>query len=148
MATSISKTVSSSTTTIVLQEVNGTYGTPQIQSIRNAKDAQLIFMPIPNSDSDKAIGFDLYGVKREITLQGFVTGIPAELQGFIVAMEGFIDGDQWNTDNKSLILRIDFNTELSYDVLMKNFFWTWEKGVPDRINFTVLFNEIDPDQGA
>ncbi len=90
----------------------------------------------------------LYGVKREITLQGFVTGTPAELQGFIVAMEGFIDGDQWNTDNKSLILRIDFNTELSYDVLMKNFFWTWEKGVPDRINFTVLFNEIDPDQGA
>lgn len=148
MTTSISKTVSSSTTTIILQEVGGTYGTPQIQSIRNAKDAQLVFMPIPNKDSDGAIGFDLYGVKREITLQGFVTGTPVELQGFITAMEGFINGAQWSSDNKSLSLKIDFNTELSYDVLMKNFFWTWEKGIPDRINYTVIFTEIDPDQGA
>ena len=144
MATSIDDGI----TTVILQEIGGTYGSPQIQSIRNGKDAQLIFMPLPNSDSNKAIGFDLYGVKREITINGIVAGTKSELQGFFTAMEGLIDGEQWNLTAKSLTFKVDFNTELSYSVLMKSFFWTWDKGAPSKLNYTLVLAEIDPTQGA
>ena len=149
MVTSISKTLPGPvTTTVILHEINGTFGSPQLESIRNGKEVQLIFMPLPNQDSDKAIGFDLYGVKREMTLQGIVKGTKLELQGFFLAMEDMVDGSQWETENKSLQFKFDFATELSYNVLIKSFNWGWVKGVPNKITFTLVLTEIDPNQGG
>ena len=150
MVTSISKTVSAVTTTIVLQEVNGSYGTSNLQSIRNSKEIQLIFMPLPNQNSDKAIGFDLYGVKREMSFQGLVIGTKTELQNFFLAMEDMANGSQWETVNKSLQFSFDFDdiTPILYDVLIKNFSWNWDKGVPDRLTYTLVLAEIDRNQGG
>jgi len=144
MATSIDDGI----TTVILQGINDiNYGTPQIQSLRNSKESQMMYSAIPNKDSSGAIGFDIFGVKREITIQGFVIGTKQELEKFFVDTEGLIDGGQWNLTAHSLTFKVDIDTEQSYSVIMKTFSWVWDKGVPNRINYTMILLEVDPNRG-
>ena len=145
----VSQLEDSSSNTILLQIANdATYGSPQIQSIRNSKEEQIMSVPIPNLDSNEALGFDFMGVKREITIDGVFVGTLAEIEIMTDGIENIINGNQYNipTFTHSLsgikykggvVLSITYNTRKDYLVIIKSFSYTYDKGVPGRISYTL-----------
>jgi len=55
-------------------------------------------MPMPLSDSDKALLLDIFGTTRTITISGFKTGAVADLRTFVTDIEGIMDGSQASSD--------------------------------------------------
>ena len=136
-------------TTIPLNEANNTtYGSPQIQSIRNNKECQVMTVPIPTEDSSAALGFDFLGVKREITINGIVVGTTAQIEAFMDAVENMINGDQFNTPTfthsisaveykEGISLSLDYNTRKDYLVIIKSFSHNYNKGAPGKLDYTL-----------
>ena len=65
-----------------------------VQSERQAKNNQLFQTPVPTLDSDNAILFDLFGVTRNISIEGVIIGTSTEQTTFITNIEAIINGRQ------------------------------------------------------
>jgi hypothetical protein len=66
-----------------------------LHSITIEKNAQIQQIPMPLSNSDQTINFDMMGVLRTITLSGVWTGTTtAAVKSLVDAIEGIMDGDQ------------------------------------------------------
>lgn len=136
-------------TTVPLNEANNaTYGTVAIQTVRNGKESQLLTQPLPSQDSNTTLGYDLLGVRRDITVNGVVVGTNAQIEAFIDAIEGMIDGAQFETSpfthsisgteyEAGICLSIDYNTRKDYLVVIKTFVHNYEKGSPSKLTYTL-----------
>ena len=65
-----------------------------ITSENRTKDAQLFQMPIPRQDSNNAVILDIFGVSKEITINGTYTGTASQIKSFITSIESLSDGQQ------------------------------------------------------
>lgn len=146
MSYSIASTGGGNTDTVPLNEANNaTYGDPMIQSMKVGKESQIMKIPIPTEDSDKALGYDLLGVIREIYITGKVTGTITQLKEFIFDIEGKVFGNQYSNTNNGHT----FNTDMagtgatSYYVIITAFNWTYSFGAPNKIDYTLNMMQVD-----
>ena len=104
----------------------------KIQREGQGKDSGLFEMPLPASDSDDTFLLDLFGATKRMTLDGVFTGTKSEINTFIVAIEGIVDGDQATSTFVSSL-----STYANKTVLIKNFNWNWVGGQPNLITYTL-----------
>lgn len=88
--------------------------------------------PLPTSDSDAAILLDLFGVSRVISITGIFTGTASQLNTFIVAIETITSGSQTGVTFASSL-----STFANKKVFVKNFRWSFIKGTPNKINYSL-----------
>jgi hypothetical protein len=65
-----------------------------VSAISFTKDANIIPLPLPGSDSDATETFDMLGVTKVITLNGVYAGETAAVKSDIDILIALIDGDQ------------------------------------------------------
>ena len=65
-----------------------------VESIREDKNANILPLTMPGSDSEETEVFDMLGVTRMIDIQGMFAGTGAEIQTSIDAIEALITGLQ------------------------------------------------------
>lgn len=71
----------------------------KLQTITNAKNSNILPLPMPTGDSDETEVFDMLGVTRDVTLTGIFVGITADIKAKIDAFEAICAGDQENSIN-------------------------------------------------
>ena len=105
----------------------------QVQIERQTKDSGLFELPIPASDSDQAFLLDLFGVTRRISIEGIKSGSSAQLETFIETIEAIIDGNQAVSAFVSSLIA----SPASINVLIRNFTWSFTRGSPSKINYSL-----------
>lgn len=128
---------------IPLQAINdSTYGNPQIETLRISKDSQLEMIPYPSKDSNYAIIFDILGVLRNIYITGNNQGTSTQLKKFILDIEARINGQQYfnTTPAKTTVLTLEMggvasDIDISYNIVIKNFYWNFNAGEPSKIDY-------------
>lgn len=107
-----------------------------IQNERNRKATDLFIQALVASDSNAAIILDLFGTIRRISVDGIFTGNNTELNDFIVALGGIINGAQTGSTFVSSL-----TTFASKTVLVEDFTWNYAKGDPNKINYNLSMVE-------
>jgi hypothetical protein len=111
-----------------------TLGGTSLGYIRNeqqTKSSNLFNQPMPATDSSGALILDLFGVSRNISISGTVTGSVATIQAFINTLEGYQNGSQ---AVKSFVSSIH---SAAKNVYINNFTWTYAEGKPTILNYTL-----------
>ena len=107
-----------------------------VQTEQQTKDAGLFNTPRPYSDSDDSLMMDIFGASRTITITGVFTGTSTtDLVTFINKIEGIADGKQTGSSYEG-----DLVTS-SKTVLIQTFDWSYDKGNPLSINYTLTMLE-------
>jgi hypothetical protein len=83
-----------------------------VTSERSSKSSNLFQQALPRSDSDDAILLDLLGNVRTIIIEGYKTGVVADLRTFIQNIEALQNGAQdgmtfvssWTNSNKTVLI--------------------------------------------
>ena len=88
--------------------------------------------PLPTLDSDKSILLDIFGVSRTITIEGIFPGTLSELNNFINTIQTIADGKQTGVTFVSSL-----STFANKKVFVKNFRWSFTKGSPNKINYSL-----------
>lgn len=106
------------------------------------KDAQLFQMPMPASDSSQLIALDLFGAAKTIDIKGIFNGTLPEINTFIGQLQNLVNGSQ-------LVRR--YTSEAlggNVYVLVQNIKWTYEEGVPNKINWDISMLEASSSTGT
>jgi len=136
---------SGNVTTVPLQTTNhATYGSPQIQTYKCTKTTDTSVIPIPTQDSTSTIGLDILGTTRSIVIEGVVVGTLAQLNAFILIVEGKLYGKQFTNTNKGCTLTVELarTGTTTYNVILKSFTYEWEAGVPGKLSYTLEMLEV------
>lgn len=119
-------------------------GTLQLGTIKKERpraDAQLFEQPMPGSSANNTILIDLFGVVKEITLEGnFISGtggltIKQFTDQFIDNSTGKIKGNQTTLSYSS-----DTMTN-SINVIIKSFEYSYDEAEPTRISYVLTIQE-------
>ena len=107
-----------------------------VQNETQTKDGNLFQTPMPYSDSDQSILFDLFGMMRTINVDGVITGTDATHVTFINAIETIMNGQQ----EKSTFI----SSKTGYankNVYLNTFSWTVNKADVSKINYSLSMIE-------
>ena len=96
------------------------------------KDTSLFNQPLPTLDSDKSILLDIFGVSRTITIEGIFTGTVGALNTFINTIQTIANGTQTGVTFVSSL-----TTFADKKVFIKSFNWSFLKGSPNKINYSL-----------
>ena len=107
-----------------------------IQNETQTKDSNLINFPLPASDSSAAILLDLLGTTRTINIDGIKSGSAATLNTFITTIEALIAGTQTGVTYVSSL-----STFSSKKVFVNSFTWSYVKGDPSKISYSLQLTE-------
>ena len=110
-------------------------GLGTVISERMTKDSGLFKMPLPRSDSTSAIGLDLMGANRSITIKGIFSGTQATVDAFIDALDVLINGKQVTRTFHSA------KTDADYTVLVQSTDWVGEEGGVILVRYTITMFE-------
>lgn len=106
-----------------------------IRSESTSMDSQLFQMPIPASPSSDTFVLDLFGVVKNITIEGIFVGSSAAISTFIGQLEGLTPGTQtyykWASDAKG--------SSINVNVLTTS--WNMEEGSPTKVNYNISMIE-------
>lgn len=103
-----------------------------IQTEDQIKDTSLFNQILPTFDSDKSVLLDIFGVSRTITITGIFTGTTTALNTFITAIETIANGSQTGVTFASSL-----TTFANKKVFVKNFRWSFIKGTPNKIDYSL-----------
>lgn len=107
-----------------------------IEDEKHRQVSDLDFQSMPLSESANAIVLDYQGVKRVIRITAIYPSTTiAGLRTFISAVEGFQSGAQ-----TSITFHSDL-TDTDYNVMVDSFEWSWEKGIPGQIKYSLVLFE-------
>lgn len=104
----------------------------QVQRERHTKDSGLINVALPASDSNETFLLDIFGVTRRISVEGIKTGTLAQLNTFIAAIEGIVNGDQSTSTFVSSL-----TTFANKTVLIQSFGWDFVAGQPNFVRYNL-----------
>ena len=104
----------------------------RIQSETQTKSSEMFNFPVPVADSNESIVLDLFGVSRRISVTGIITGNLAQLNTFITDIETIKNGTQGGETFVSSLTTFPNKT-----VYIKNFDWTYSRGSPNKIDYTL-----------
>ncbi len=104
-----------------------------VQSERQTKSGQLFQQPIPTQDSDQAILLDIFGMSRNININGIFVGTLSAQNTFIQAIEGIMDGSQ----SGSVFVSSQTSTPNITSVILDNFEWTVNKADVSKIDYSL-----------
>ena len=109
-----------------------------IQSERQSKRSQLFVQPNPGVDSNFTILLDVFGVTRNITVTGIITGEDSVHADFINSIEALSNGRQPGFSFVSSKPGID-----SKNVFIDSFEWSVQKSDVNKIDYTLTLIEGD-----
>jgi hypothetical protein len=107
-----------------------------VTSERQSKVAQLFQQPLPTQNSDKAILLDIFGLRRNITLNGEFVGTLVEQNTFIQAIETIQNGTQEGATFVS-----SHTSTPNKVVFIDSFEWDVQKGTPTKIGYMLTLIE-------
>lgn len=104
-----------------------------VSKLRVEKASQVDTFGFPGDDSDATYADDMYGVTRKISVEGTLADTAANLQTFIKAIEGMIDGAQMD-DATKVVFHSDVPNEstsgTTYTVVIERFVWELNTDTP------------------
>ena len=108
----------------------------EIQSERQNKNGNLFQMPMPLSDSNETILFDMFGMMRTINIDGIFTGTDAQHVTFINAIETIMDGNQ--SGSAFISSKTGFSNKT---VFIDSFDWRVDKADVSKISYSLTLKE-------
>jgi hypothetical protein len=113
-------------------------GLVTIQNMTPKKDANLIVLPLPTSDSASTDVLDYMGVIKNIPINGTFIGNTGSIKGFVGSMYGLVQGAQTGSSF--------FVNEIEGSVICKvdSFGYNWVAGDPNRITWDMKIIESSP----
>jgi hypothetical protein len=120
------------------------------QSITVSKSCSVSTFPIPFTDSNCTLGFDVSGIKREINYTGVVTADSRDsIQRFIQAMNSLVNGQQ---NEQDIILTYDFNkswngtdfSDAPIKVMVTGFTYTYSAAQENQLQYNLMLAEANP----
>ena len=122
--------------TAVLQLYNAQRESPR-------KSSNIIPLPLPASTSDETLAFDLLGVSREITVEGFFTGSDGNYLNFTADLDGLQNGAQGNTGGGQTGYSLQLHTRTApITVYVNECSWEGIAGEPDKLTYSITFLEV------
>ena len=120
------------------------------QSVRMEKSAGLQIIPIPFTDSNMTLGFDIEGTKREFTFDGTLVGTPDQISQFISAVETIINGTQYlYTTTLTYRYGRKFNgstlVSTPISIIISSFAYSYKAANEGRLDYTLVFTEARRD---
>jgi len=107
------------------------FGLGTVISEDSSKTSGLFQTPLPLSDSNESIMLDLFGASRTINIRGIYTGTVAEINTFVQALDGLLNGSQ-NTKT----FHSD-KSNASYLVLINSVRWNSEDGAVTKVDYEI-----------
>jgi len=105
-----------------------------VKNESSAKESNLLFFPLPYSDSHEALLIDLMGTGRTITITGEFIGTPAELKTQIENIEAIQNGQQSNSTYNGVLMT-------GKNVQIQTFNWDYVGGDVGRVVYTLTLME-------
>lgn len=118
------------------------------QSESFAKNSNLTKMPLPGTNSDQTIEFDLFGCNREITVRGtFIeTTAPLDVLDFTTDLNNLIFGSQGNTGASGTPQVGYIYTPVSHAFTIRVFIdsidFSYDAGAPTKLEYTIKMTEV------
>ena len=115
----------------------------KIQSWRNAKQGNIMPIPIPTLDSQSAQSVDMLGVIEFFDISVRLTGTYAEVQALLLAIKSLVDGNQltsYDLISEYVITNTTAGSVASpqtISVKLMDFDYTWENPGLSYVDYTI-----------